>query len=328
MAVVTARDLISEEAVESTVSTSGGEMTGGFPVMTGILPLGSGSTWNDLVRTSRFAAATAARDLPPCRVDGDSRKRAIVMFSAGISVLAALWLIVTTIKDPTYPRTVTSNGPIDGLTIFAIFFVAAFAIERLLQPLSMLLIPKQKTADDISTSRDEAKDSIMRFGDAVKTLADAEIDLRRVKASQVLGSSSPPPDQQLGMWNTAVAEDSNERAGTKIVEEETKAEVKRAEAQIGAADQRTKETRAIATDKLNQMATSLAAHEDRNYVRTVLFWATATIIAMLGSAALRLYFLQSVSISSTSRGLEILATGLIIGAGTKPLHDLTAAIGT
>jgi hypothetical protein len=58
----------------------------------------------------------------------------------------------------------------------------------------------------------------------------------------------------------------------------------------------------------------------------VIFWAVATVIAMLGSASLHLYFLQAVGISSASRWLEVLATGLIVGAGTKPLHDLTTAL--
>ncbi len=51
---------------------------------------------------------------------------------------------------------------------------------------------------------------------------------------------------------------------------------------------------------------------------------------MLARAArqlgLKLYFLTQVGIASPPRTFEILATGLIIGAGTKPLHDLAALI--
>ena len=42
--------------------------------------------------------------------------------------------------------------------------------------------------------------------------------------------------------------------------------------------------------------------------------------------ALHLYFLRTVGIQQNNRFLEILATGLIIGGGTKPLHDLVTMI--
>jgi hypothetical protein len=58
----------------------------------------------------------------------------------------------------------------------------------------------------------------------------------------------------------------------------------------------------------------------------IVYWALATILAMVASATLRLYFLRVVGMSGAPRGLEILATGLIIGAGTKPLHDLVTQI--
>jgi hypothetical protein len=47
---------------------------------------------------------------------------------------------------------------------------------------------------------------------------------------------------------------------------------------------------------------------------------------MFASAMLNLYFLTLVGIGPSPRWAEVLATGLIIGSGTKPLHDLVAAI--
>jgi hypothetical protein len=56
-------------------------------------------------------------------------------------------------------------------------------------------------------------------------------------------------------------------------------------------------------------------------LRAIAFWATATVLGTAVSAGMKLYFLERVGIANSSRWWEVLATGLI-GAGTKPLHDL------
>ncbi|HEV7721846.1 MAG TPA: hypothetical protein VGO60_11200 [Iamia sp.] len=123
------------------------------------------------------------------------------------------------------------KDPVEGLTIFAVFFVAAAGIERLLEPLAALV-----TA--FGGSR-EAK--VEAAEDAVK---------KQVAAFWALVSS----------------------------------------------------------------------------LMKVLFWAFATSIGIVASASLELYLLRQVGIASPPRELDVLATGLIIGAGTKPLHDLTKLI--
>jgi hypothetical protein len=49
---------------------------------------------------------------------------------------------------------------------------------------------------------------------------------------------------------------------------------------------------------------------------------------MLVAAAMKLYLLNTVGITAGTPWEEILATGLIIGAGTKPLHDLVQMMST
>jgi len=80
-------------------------------------------------------------------------------------------------------------------------------------------------------------------------------------------------------------------------------------------------------------------------IRAVLMWATAAVLAMLACAALGIFLLRSVETPSTAKGrtasssvpgpaknpnrlLDLLATGLVVGAGTKPLHDLISQIQT
>jgi hypothetical protein len=74
-------------------------------------------------------------------------------------------------------------------------------------------------------------------------------------------------------------------------------------------------------------------------------WATASVLAMLVCAAAGVFLLHSVetpaspakttaasSASSPANGpnrvLDLLVTGLVVGAGTKPLHDLITQIQT
>lgn len=56
-------------------------------------------------------------------------------------------------------------------------------------------------------------------------------------------------------------------------------------------------------------------------------WAAATVVGMFASAALGVYLVAAVA---ADRGpavpVDILVTGLVIGGGTKPLHDLIARI--
>lgn len=89
-------------------------------------------------------------------------------------------------------------------------------------------------------------------------------------------------------------------------------------------------------------------------IRAVLMWATAAVLAMLACAALGIFLLRSVETPSAAKGstatasvnssstaspvpvpaknpnrlLDLLVTGLVVGAGTKPLHDLISQIQT
>ncbi len=58
----------------------------------------------------------------------------------------------------------------------------------------------------------------------------------------------------------------------------------------------------------------------------IVTWAFATAFAILGTSATGLFFLHAIGIEGVSLWLDILITGLAIGAGTKPLHDLIGYI--
>jgi hypothetical protein len=56
--------------------------------------------------------------------------------------------------------------------------------------------------------------------------------------------------------------------------------------------------------------------------RAVIIWALATILGMVASAKLGLYFVSALVQADPDPHLDIFITGLAIGGGTKPLHDL------
>jgi hypothetical protein len=60
--------------------------------------------------------------------------------------------------------------------------------------------------------------------------------------------------------------------------------------------------------------------------RAIVVWTIATVLALLASGIVGLYMLRLVGVPEPPRGLDILITGLAIGAGTKPLHDLLTSI--
>jgi hypothetical protein len=167
------------------------------------------------------------------------------------AVILGLWLIQHYVHDSSYSRAPASPTPAAGLTVFAVFFVAAAAIERLLEPIAALMpnTTEQKTI---------AKTAVVAAGN---------------KTASVAASTTPAA---LTAAQTALNDAANEVDGANW----------------------------------------------STYWKTVSLWAIATVIAMLGSAFLKLYFLHAVGIAAGPRPVEILSTGLIIGAGTKPLHDL------
>lgn len=158
------------------------------------------------------------------------------------------------IDDPNFSRS-PARGPVQGLTIFAVFFVAAAGIERLLEPLSHALF-------DDAEKKAEATQALQDAGNVVKDLPDT------------------PNAEQKSAADDAVAGAAQAKANVEWVD----------------------------------------------FQRAVLFWGLASGVAMLAASALQLYFLRTVGITAGPRWVEILATGLIIGAGTKPLHDVTELI--
>jgi hypothetical protein len=55
---------------------------------------------------------------------------------------------------------------------------------------------------------------------------------------------------------------------------------------------------------------------------TVLLFATSAGLAMLLTAYLKADLVKTIGVSGTATWVDVTLTGLVVGAGTKPLHDL------
>jgi hypothetical protein len=78
--------------------------------------------------------------------------------------------------------------------------------------------------------------------------------------------------------------------------------------------------------KVDQAATAQAAVETLRTNRAVLFWAIASIFGVGISGGFGLFLLQSIATGHVNSFLDLAVTGLTIGAGTKPTHDLITSL--
>jgi hypothetical protein len=82
------------------------------------------------------------------------------------------------------------------------------------------------------------------------------------------------------------------------------------------------------TGDAQDAASQQAALNQARANRSVMVWALATGVSMVFSAACGFYLLHSIAApgGSPNAALDILLTGLVIGSGTKPLHDLVSRV--
>ena len=60
--------------------------------------------------------------------------------------------------------------------------------------------------------------------------------------------------------------------------------------------------------------------------RAIVFWLATSFLAMMASAILGVFLLRTIGAATVPLWADIAITGLAVGAGTKPLHDLIKRI--
>ncbi|HUZ26963.1 MAG TPA: hypothetical protein VMV07_24695 [Streptosporangiaceae bacterium] len=84
--------------------------------------------------------------------------------------------------------------------------------------------------------------------------------------------------------------------------------------------------RAAVASKAAEAANKQAEADQRRTLRTIVFWVIASVCGMGISGGFGFFLLQSVSATPVNSFLDLAITGLTIGGGTKPLHDLITTV--
>ena len=154
----------------------------------------------------------------------------------------------------------------EGFAVFAPIYVAAQAIERLLEPVASRLNPSTTQKDRLKRAHEE------------KVRAERAVSVAVSVAPTDVGARGLPP-ALAPMLASAAA----------------------------------REQRAIAALRL------------RRSERRIVWWAIATAIGLVLTGFAGLGILEAMStqpLSARLGAIDVVLTGLVIGGGTKPLHDL------
>jgi len=192
-----------------------------------------------------------------------------------LGAVVAAYIVAAWVIDADNPVTTDWFRPAHGVTVLAIFYVLAQAIERALLPIALLMptTPPPGAQEDEKTS--------------------------------ILGLEVTTRSQALRVRTAAVhacADTSTPAAGSQNAEE-----VARAQAE-----------KAANWQEVLQQA----------YVNATTVWALGAAMAFLLCAWLDVYLLNSIAVEAWDPPIELdlLITGLAIGGGTVPLHDLIGRI--
>jgi hypothetical protein len=218
-----------------------------------------------LVKEVAEAAPAASEKVSLIGVSDEKKtEHATPWFIGAAYLIVAAGAVLGAFLSSTWVRPSGNINIVDGIGFFAVFYLAAQAIERLVEPLTALNLPE--------------------FGSKNKRVEEINLAKNLQEAARLAAS---PLDQK------------NEKGAGKSADD--------------------------AAQKAANQAAENAANINRIKNNTgVLVWGVATFVAMLVSGALGLYLLKAVGVdvAENYRWMDVIITGLAIGAGTKPLHDL------
>jgi uncharacterized membrane protein YfcA len=98
---------------------------------------------------------------------------------------------------------------------------------------------------------------------------------------------------------------------------------------VGSAEvdgQKVSKTAAPSALAANPSPVTKATADQARRARGIVLWGFASALGMVGSGACGVLLLRTAGVTGARPVFDILVTGLAIGAGTKPLHDLISNI--
>ena len=214
----------------------------------------------------------------------------VVFFMAFVAL--ATYLIVLRFDDQGPEE--TWFKPAAGVTVFAVFYVLAQTIERLLLPIARLVpTTAVKTPEGGGTS---------------------------APASEPPATESTTPTPLLGYRSRLVTRHQAFKQRTAAVERCANIEDPD---MSGDPDMSESTSRALAKREAQAAANWQEALQQAQ-VNSTTVWAIGAALAFILCAALDVYLLSAIGVIEWNppHWLDLLATGMAIGGGTAPLHDL------
>lgn len=218
----------------------------------------------------------------------------ICMFAV-IVMAVLMWFTLSTWIRPNVIHIATGYIPLAGIVAISA------ALERFLEPLSALNPPWSQPP---KRARQEAK--------TAKDIASTA--MTAAKDAATVAHHDPGVVRALERTAAEAARKANLAPGTTASDAMAMAKAAASDPQLTSAD----------VGYLVQAAADKQAKLRAD--RTVFFWAIATIFGLGISGGFGFLLLQTVSSNHVNRLLDLLVTGLTIGAGTKPMHDLITGI--
>ncbi len=275
---------------------------------------------------------------------------------ASFAAIIGFWILGVAINRAFKPTALVIPA---GVSIFAMLYAVTQGLERLLEPISSFFFStKQHT---------QFRNAAMAAAVNLQTASEKDVPARLRELTEVtaaaeswMGKESPalfrhnPARKGVAAACEKVTEhglpapntDGHDRdqAGTNLAHG---AAATATAARAAATTPATNGVAAVARKNAVKLAAAAQADLDqRRADKTIAYWALASVLGVMLSATLGLYLLHTVGLrgDGLSAGgawtgspwnaagirhmLDLLATGLALGAGTKPLHDLISNLQT
>ncbi len=231
-----------------------------------------------------------------------------------IAVLAAIVGMWFAYKYVIKPSTI---GFAKNYVPYAGVIAATAALERFLEPLSQIVMQGKVQAGAAGSTPGAAGTS--------GATASSQVAGAPGKAAPSAAGTVEPGRPRLAnpLMQKILRQGPGGQTGAKKTLKQEAAESK-ARAQKAAADPQ--QTAGDVQPLVDQAADDQASLDTLRTNRAILFWAIASVCGIGISGGFGLFLLQTIATSHVNTLLDLAVTGLTIGAGTKPTHDLITSL--
>jgi hypothetical protein len=261
---------------------------------------------------------------------------------ASFAALILVWLLSVFINATFRPRTLVIPA---GISLFAMFFAVTQGVERLLEPISSFFFSTKRQTQQRNVNMACALNLDGTSDESLPAMLTDLVEAWRA-AEDLQGKAKGQPAARGVLRRNAAAD--RVAAAHERLKQAVEAAVDAGGRDAGIMRQALADVLKVSPDEapavcrkaaLKLAAGAQAELDQRRADKAVAYWALATSVGLLLSATLGLYLMHVVGLqgdglaadgtwsgtmnaAGVRHSLDILVTGLAVGGGTKPLHDL------